>query len=153
MNAQLPVKQLLNKIGGYYLIPHELLHVVAYRIIGKPYRYRWGDYQIYSLAPKTRREKLFVLLFPFVVCWILGLFFYLIWFLLSLSAQLPPEQYFSAGPIWHFIFPVLAFLCILYSGTSYQDLIDVYGWLFKHKAQYDSDQPHYQSQNEQADRH
>jgi len=67
---------LLHKLGGYYLIPHELLHVLAYRLIDKPCQYRWGDHQVVSSAPKTRSERLFVLLLPITICWVLGLSFH-----------------------------------------------------------------------------
>src|SRR5688500_19355505 len=59
----------LSRLGGYYLIPHELLHVLAYRLIGKRCHYEWGAYYVQSLQPKNRKESLFVLLFPFVICW------------------------------------------------------------------------------------
>lgn len=133
--------KLLHKLGGYYLIPHELLHVLAYRMIGKPCQYRWGDHQVHSLAKKSRREKLFVLLFPFTVCWILGLFFHFVWAILVISARMAPELYFSQGPKWHLIFPITATFFIIYSGTAHQDLIDAYAWLFKYKAHYDNDDP------------
>ena len=148
MTNQSDARPLLHKLGGCYLIPHELLHVLAYRIIGKPCRYRWGDYYVQSLARKTRREKLFVLLFPFLVCWGLGFFLHALWLILALSSRLPPEQYFLAGPKWHFVFPALATLCLLYSGTAHRDLIDIYGWLFRYKTEYESDEPHHQTQNE-----
>jgi hypothetical protein len=147
MTNQQSVTYLFHKLGGYYLIPHELLHVFAYRIIDKPCHYRWGDYRVQSSARKSRREKLFVLLFPFIVCWGLGFFFHILWFILVLSAQMPPEQYFFVAPKWHFAFPVIATLCILYSGTAHQDLIDAYRWLFKYKARYDSDEPHHQAKD------
>ena len=36
MPKQTDRKPFLYKLEGHYLIPHELLHVLAYRIIGKP---------------------------------------------------------------------------------------------------------------------
>lgn len=56
-------------IEGYLLIPHELLHVAAYRLIAKPCAYQWGQRSVRRLAPLTRRERLFVLLFPLAVTW------------------------------------------------------------------------------------
>jgi hypothetical protein len=64
MKEQSALKTFFHKIGGYYLIPHELLHVLAYRLIGKPYDYQWGNYQVSSPAKMTRGERLFVLLLP-----------------------------------------------------------------------------------------
>ena len=130
-----------HKFAGYYLIPHELLHILAYLITGKPYRYDWGAHRIRSLSPKTRGQKLFVLLFPFGVCWGIGLFFGLLWLLSAFFIQLPPERYFIDGPTWHLVLLVLAWLSVFYSSTALQDLIDAYGWLFKYQAQNDSPQP------------
>ncbi len=33
----------LHRLGGYFLIPHELLHIVGYRLVGKQCRYEWGE--------------------------------------------------------------------------------------------------------------
>jgi hypothetical protein len=121
-----PSSTFLYKLEGYYLIPHELLHVLAYRLIGKPCDYRWGDHQVHGTAAKSRGERIFVLLLPFVTCWAFALFFHWLWVVLALSAQMPPEQYFSQeGPYWHFIFPAIATLFILYSGTAYRDIRSV----------------------------
>jgi hypothetical protein len=106
MQERSTFRNFLHKLGGYYLIPHELLHVLAYRIIGKPCRYEWGDYRVRSLKPKTRPEKLFVLLFPFVACWVLGLFFGALWVLSAFFINIPPERYFIDGPTWHLLFLV-----------------------------------------------
>lgn len=153
MNDRIVFWNFLHKLGGYYLIPHELLHVLAYRLIGKPCSYRWGDHCVRSLAPKTKREKLFVLLFPFGVCWVLGIFFGFLWIISAFFIDIPPERYLIDGPTWHFIFPIIATLFVIYSGAAHQDLIDAYGWLFKYKVEYDSPESHQQAEEEQAHRH
>jgi len=129
-----------SKLGGVYVIPHELLHVLAYLLIDKPCRYRWGDYEVKPLAETTRREKLWVLLLPFGVCFGLGLLFHLLWIGSAFFIDLPPERYFSDGPTWHFIFPNIGALFILYSGNSYADLIRAYRLLFG-KDQTDDNRP------------
>jgi hypothetical protein len=133
MAEQHRARTYLYKIEGYYLIPHELLHVLAYRLIGKPCRYEWGDHHVRSLQPKNRREKLFVLLFPFVVCWGLGFFFGFLWLLSAFTIDIPPAQYFVEGPTWHILFLVMGALFILYSGTAHKDLLDAFAWLFIYK--------------------
>jgi len=128
MNSQQDSRSLLYKVGGYYLIPHELLHVLAYRFIGKPCYYEWGDYQVSCPADRSRQEKLFVLLFPTVVCLGLGFFFHLLWGVSLLWAiRMPLEQYFFVdGPTWHFALPMIATLLIIYSGNGYGDIINGY---------------------------
>ena len=126
MNDNRAFKHFLYKLGGYYLIPHELLHVFAYRIIGKSCQYKWGDYHVQSSAERTRGEKLFVLLFPTVICLVFGGFFHFLWLMTAFFIKIPPEQYFIDGPTWHFVFPLMAFIFILYSGNGYGDVINAY---------------------------
>lgn len=153
MSKQHAPKNFLHKLAGYYLIPHELLHVLAYRLIGKPCRYQLGDHRVHSLQPKNRREKLFVLLFPFVVCWGLGLLFGVLWLLSAFVVDIPPERYFIDGPTWHIIFLMLGALCILYGGTAHKDLLDAYGWLFVYKAKNDRPEPCEQTNEDQHSGH
>lgn len=146
MNTSNLSKDWLYKLEGYYLIPHELLHVLAYRLLGKPYHYEWGDHRVTSSASLNRREELFMLSLPFVVCWVLGLFFHFVWLILALSRQMPPEAYFTEAPLWHFAFPALATLLILYSGTGYCDVRWVLRLLSrKDQPQQDSHDPHNQA--------
>jgi hypothetical protein len=139
----------LHKIEGYYLIPHELLHVLAYRLIGKPCHYRWGDHQVYSSAPKTKREELFVLLLPALICWLFAFLFGVSWLLSAFFIRMPPERYFIDGPTWHFVFPIIASLSMLYSGTAYRDIRWVLRILFGNdKTQDDRPEPHQQAKKE-----
>ncbi len=124
---------LLHKLGGYYLIPHELLHVLAYRIIGKSCHYRWGDWRVKPLAERTTRERLFIGLLPFVVSWTIGFLFYGLWIALAVSAQMPLSKYLIEGPRWHWLCPMIASLFILYGGTAHGDLITSYYLLFRKK--------------------
>ncbi len=55
------------------LIPHELLHVLGYRLVGKRCLYRWGDDFVTPLGSIRRRERLVGALFPFGVFLILGM--------------------------------------------------------------------------------
>lgn len=124
-------KSFWHQFNGYYLIPHELLHVLAHRLSGQPCEYKWRDDHVKSLTKLTRWQELFVLLFPFAVCLGLGIFFHLLWISSAFFIDIPPERYFSDGPTWHFIFPNIASLFILYSGTSHWDLLAAYYLLFR----------------------
>jgi hypothetical protein len=138
MNEQSTVKNFWHKLGGYYLIPHELLHVLAYRMISKPYHYQWGDYRVSSPASLSRGELLFVLLLPVGVCWVVGLFLHSLWLILVLSEWMPLERYILEGPRWHHVFSVIASLFILYSGTGYKDIRVVLRILFRENKPYRS---------------
>jgi hypothetical protein len=118
----------LYKLGGYYGIPHELLHVLAYRIIGKPCCYKWGDYQVMPLAyeTETKQEKLFVTLLPFVTFMSIGLIFHFLWIMSAFFIKMKPEQYFIDGPTWHFSFFIVGSLFIAYASTAHYDLIKAY---------------------------
>jgi len=143
----------LHKLGGYYLIPHELLHVLAFRIIGKPCEYQWGNDYVRPLVRETKRERLFVSLFPFAVIMGLGLFFGLLWVSSAFFIKIRPERYFIDGPTWHFIFFILATVCIFYGGTAGGDLINSYAILvLQQEVDYDSPKPHQQPRKEQDKR-
>ncbi len=122
MQTQQTTHKRFYKLEGYYLIPHELLHVLAYRLLDKACFYQWGDHQVKSTAKQTQGERLFILLLPTLLCWGLALLFYLIWGLLAFSAHMPPEIYFVAAPKWHWLFAGIAVLLIIYSGTGYRDI-------------------------------
>ena len=128
MNNQKTLKIVLDRLGGYYAIPHELLHVLAYRLIDKPYRYGWGDYYVQPLAPETetRREKIFVLLLPFGIFFGLGLLCLGLWIMSAFFINIRPERYFIDGPTWHLVFLICGALLILYSSTAHFDLILAY---------------------------
>lgn len=145
MEKQPNVWSLLHKLGGYYLIPHELLHVAAYRIIGKPCKYNWGDYAVQPLASRTKYERLFVLLLPFTACWLFGLVFHFLWLVAALLfIKMPFDVYFQIyGLTWHFILPVIGTLFIIYSSTAHSDLIIAYNVLVgKDKSHEQSYDPH-----------
>ncbi|MDM8520634.1 DUF3267 domain-containing protein [Anaerolineales bacterium HSG6] len=135
----------LYKLGGYYLIPHELLHVLAYRLIGKRCVYRWGDYSVRPLEQRTKSERLFVSLFPTVVCLGIGLFFHGLWlvWLLMISRHMPLDSYFfEHGPSWFMVLPLIASLFVIYSGNGWGDWIISYRVLAgKNKASYKDDEP------------
>ena len=143
----------LNKLGGYYLIPHELLHVLAFRIIGKPCEYQWGNDYVRPLARETKRERIFVSLFPFAVIMGLGLFFGLLWVSSAFFIKIRPERYFIDGPTWHVIFLILCAWFIFYSGTAHGDLWHSYHLLFGHEeTQDDSPKPQHRANDKQHQR-
>jgi hypothetical protein len=145
INNQPTSRGFLYKLGGYYLIPHELLHVLAYCLIGKPCHYEWGNYYVSCSINRTRGEKIFVLLFPTMVCLGLGFLFHLLWGIsLLFVIRMPLEKYFfDDGPTWHLTLPVIATLLIIYSGNGYGDVINVYRLLLrKDKPQHNGPKPH-----------
>jgi hypothetical protein len=56
-----------SRLLGLIIASHELLHIVGFRLIGKPYHYRWGEPFVQPAAPLTRWEQLVVALFPVAV--------------------------------------------------------------------------------------
>jgi hypothetical protein len=120
---------LLSKLGDYYLIPHELLHVLAYRLLNQPCHYEWGDRQVQSTAKLTRRQDLFVLLLPFAVFFGLGLLTHVVglavWVVILFTTPVPttsPQAFLTAMPKLPFILQLVATLLIIYSGTGYNDI-------------------------------
>jgi hypothetical protein len=92
---------LLWKLDGYLVIPHELLHVLAYRIIGKRCVYRLGEHGVNSLEERTRNERLFCLLFPLLVNILVIVLFVVPWFVTYVTARYPlnPLAYMRTAPV------------------------------------------------------
>jgi hypothetical protein len=41
----------ITQLNGYIAVPHELLHVAGYWLVGKPCQYRWGDAYVTPRKP------------------------------------------------------------------------------------------------------
>lgn len=117
------IKVVMTHIEGYLLIPHELLHVIGYRLVGKRCNYRWGDNQVRPLDPMTRNERLVGLLCPFVVCTVT-------WLVLL---PLPVLAFFLGGVTWAIIFAVLPAVAFIYAFASIGDLRQAYLLVYKKK--------------------
>jgi hypothetical protein len=111
-------------LNGYIAIPHELLHVAGYWLVGKPCQYRWGDAYITSQKGLKLWEHLVGLLFPFIIC--SGLF--VISGILSAFAyrEVVREGILSGFLFWTF----LALLSGGYAGTAVGDLRKAYLLIF-----------------------
>lgn len=115
-----PSSNWMTQLGGYIDVPHELLHVVGYWLVGKPCRYRWGDGYVTTSGPMKLWERLVGLLFPFIVLSVLFL----------ISAILSAITYrivIREGEIFWFIFwTVIALASGGYAGTAIGDLRQTY---------------------------
>ncbi len=123
------------KIDGYLAIPHELLHVFAYRLIGKKCHYRLGDHFVHPLEPRSLKERLFVLLFPLFVIAGTGLSLMVLWALTYVVNRYPPHPlaYFLSAPAWHKSLWGIWVILILYAGSCVGDVqmafkLCVAGW-------------------------
>ena len=112
----------LKQVEGYIGIPHELLHLAGYRLVGKKCRYRWGDPYVKPIGPLTRRERLVGLLFPFGVS---SLTFLLLTFL-SGSVFAYYAQQTMRPPLWAFLLGLLALLSGVYVCLAVGDLRRAY---------------------------
>jgi len=94
---------MLWKLDGYLIIPHELMHVVAYRIIGKRCAYRLGDHTVKSLEDRTLGQRLFCLLFPLLINGLAVVLLGCAWLVTYYVSRYPlsPFDYFQTAPTWH----------------------------------------------------
>jgi hypothetical protein len=124
-------------LEGYVLIPHELLHVWAYRLVGQPCWYRWGDTQVTPMRRLSRRERLFVLLWPFGLTLGVGLGLLLLWLGLQVNwlvtlrgAVNSDREYWVAIPQWHWLISIASFLLTAYAGVGWFDVVGASRLLF-----------------------
>ena len=107
-------------LEGYLLIPHELLHLLGFWLVGARCEYRWGWPYVRPLEPLSRRQRLVGRLFPFVSFTLLVL----------ICALLVPLVYIYAlrGGSWLWVIVCLALLqvAILYAGTTLVDVRNAY---------------------------
>lgn len=111
---------MITRIEGYLLIPHELLHVIGYWLVGKRCAYHWGNNRVKPVGPLTRRERLVGLLFPFVTCVVTWLI------LLPLSVA----AFFYGGMRWVIILTGISSLALVYAFASIGDLRQAYLLLY-----------------------
>ncbi len=111
-------------MDGYLAIPHEVLHLLAYRLIGKRCRYRLGDHFVHPLETRSLREQLFVLLFPLLVIGGAGLALLFLWAITYVlnSYPLNPLTYFLVAPAWHKSVWIAAVILLLYTGSCVGDI-------------------------------
>jgi hypothetical protein len=116
---------MLWKLDGYLVIPHELMHVLAYRLIGKRCLYRLGDHAVNSLEERTLKERLFCLLFPLLVNTLVILLFLGTWFVTYVTARHPlnPLEYIQAAPAWRQLLFWGWFLAMMYAWSCLWDVI------------------------------
>lgn len=110
------------RVEGWLLIPHELLHLAGYSLVGKRCRYRMGDDSVAPVGPLTPRERLVGLLFPFAACLVAGLV------LLALAVGVYVRQNSQTALALWLALP--ATLLLIYAGVSLGDLRQVYLLLF-----------------------
>lgn len=115
---------MISRIEGLLLIPHELLHLAGYRLVGKQCEYQWGDHYVTPIGSMTRRERLVGLLFPFAICVIIGSI------LLTLSGSI---LYFNqvSGLQWSILLAFLATGGLIYAGAALGDLRQAYLLIFQ----------------------
>lgn len=119
---------MLRKIEGYILIPHELLHVAAYRIIGKQCKYQLGTPHVTPLEERTHAQRIFCLLFPLAVMLFGVLVLFGLWFatFFSYGYQRTIWEYLGSAPLWHHALHGGWLLLLIYSGTCALDVILAY---------------------------
>lgn len=120
-------------IDGYVAVPHELLHVAAYKLLGKKFSYRFGDNVVKGLERESRRERLFVLLFPLFVTSSLGLLFSAAWVVTTIQFRFPtaPLDYHRVAPLWHQSLFFIGVVAMFYAFSCMADLYKAYRLLGK----------------------
>jgi hypothetical protein len=109
-----------SRLGGYLAVPHELLHVAGYWLVGKRCQYQMGDFQVKPVDPMTLKERLVGVLFPFVI-------FSTICFISGVLSGFAYSYNLNGGSLFWFIFLTgLAVVSGSYAGTAIGDLRKAY---------------------------
>lgn len=112
-------KQKISLIG-YFAIPHELLHVAGYRLVGYRCDYRWGQTHVTPRGPMALRERLIGGLLPFSV-------FMTVFLGCTALSGLAYHQFLHDQATFDLIFWTgLALLFGVYVGTTVDDLRQSY---------------------------
>jgi hypothetical protein len=120
MRLETKPRNWFKRIEGYLLIPHELLHVVGYRLVGQRSIYYWGETYVTPVPKPSRAQDLFGMLFPFTVFLLLALGF-------GLLAGFASRAVVEEGASFWFVFWLgLTYTAGLYAGTTLGDLRRAY---------------------------
>jgi hypothetical protein len=107
-------------LEGYLLIPHELLHVAGYWLVGQQCEYRWGQPYVTPIGLMLRWKRLVGMLFPF------GVFFSLATVLALLAGYAARAAVREGSFFWLTLWLGLIYLTSLYVGSTLGDLRRAY---------------------------
>jgi hypothetical protein len=112
------------KIERQWLAAYALLHIAAYRLLGKRYRDQGGLLSVQPAEPLTRGQQLFCLLFPLLVTLTLIAALGAVWLYtyLQFFPTLAPRAYYRTAPLWHIAIQGIALLLPLFASPAYFDL-------------------------------
>lgn len=121
---QIETQSWLSHLQGYLLIPHELLHVLGYRLVGQRCEYRWGNTQVIPRETVTRPERLVGMLFPFAIFSILAIG-------CGVFSTLAYRHFLQGGSlVWFVCWTAGALIAGAYTGTTVIDLRQAYLLIF-----------------------
>lgn len=107
-------------LGGYLAMPHELLHIAGYKLVGRSCQYRWGDFHVKPQGEMTISQRLVGLLFPFIM-------FSLVCFVTSVLSGFAYRYGLDHGYfLWFIILTIVALMSGAYAGTAIGDLRQAY---------------------------
>lgn len=112
------------KIECEWIAAYKLLHIAAYRLIGKRYRHQGGLTPVQPAEALSRGQQLFCLLFPLLLILSLALTLCAVWiytYVQFFSSIQPPAYYYTA-PLWHIALQGIALLLPLLASPAYFDL-------------------------------
>lgn len=111
------------KLSAYVGLPHALLHMLAYRLIGKPYVLEIDQRQVRALAPRTPKEIAFVRMFPALVTGSLALVVLGIWaWTIPQSGAASLATYYQTAHLWHQMLWWVGIVILSYAGTGLLNL-------------------------------
>lgn len=123
MNQPKPYPR-LERWLGYFIMPHELLHVLGYRLVGQRCVYRRGNSYVTPVGSMSRRARLVGKLFPFLV-----FFISLTIFAILAGFAVGPAKH-EGDYLWLIFWLGLTYLAGFYTCTTLGDLRQAYLLIF-----------------------
>jgi hypothetical protein len=112
------------KIERHWIATYELLHVAAYRLLGKRYVYQGGVVTAQPSEALTPGQQLFCLLFPLLATLVTMLALAALWLYtyIQFFPHIAPRTYYFTAPPWHIALQLLLLALPLLASPAYFDL-------------------------------
>ncbi len=107
------------KLSAYIGLPHALLHILAYRLIGKDCVLDLNQRRVHSLEERTPKEAAFVKMFPTLAIGGLAVILLIAWAVtIPFSGYGSLATYYRTADLWHQAIWWIGIAILMYAGMG-----------------------------------